>query len=275
MDQMPFDGVVVTMPNLSSTVLTNTPVSQAQYATALAPMKGAPFQKVKHNFVMVYAGNDPGVLGDWTIPAQNAKNLAAAAKDAGFEGIFYDGERYFGGSWDVPNGCNSTVAICQAAAFDRGSQVGAGFAAGWPGVTVLSTFGPWISDPRTINNVTANYNDVSWANEDHGPFVSGLDVGVNLVDGGELYTERTLSQFQSTSSWQRTLSPGVSVSHGVFDLGYRGVTMDVTQFGPTITLAKQTSDKYAWVYTEQHDWWGTGWPATRVPQTWVDAVRTS
>jgi hypothetical protein len=34
----------------------------------------------------------------------------------------------------------------------------------------------------------------------------------------------------------------------------------------------QAENELVWTYTEQHDWWGTGFPTTAVPADWKTAM---
>jgi hypothetical protein len=267
MDTMPFDGVVLTMGSLSSATLGATPISVAQYAANLGTLPT--LTRLRHNFVIVYAPAS-AYIGDWSVAASNAANLATAAKAAGFVGIVYDSERYFGGSDNWPTACALTLAECQTGARARGAQVGAAIRGVWPDAVILSLYGPWVSDPSACQNTGgAPCNDVSFANELMGPFVAGL----SAVDGGEVYTLRTPSQFAAFHAYQRSLSP--SAGFGVFDSPWLGVPMDEATWTTTLRNALAATDRYVWAYTERHDWWGTGWPSTPVPTSWVDATRAA
>ena len=276
-DAMPFDGVVVSVPGLSSTVLSGTPTTKDAYARALAPMKSTNFQNLKHNFVNVYAADDGGPLADWSVPAANLANLAAAAREAGFVGIAYDGERYFGGSHDWQRSCTATLAECVAASRANGQRVMDAARAVWPSVTMLSLFGPWVSHPDTCKNTGgATCNDISWANELFGPFVSGMvdsakGTDATVVDGGEIYTLRTPTQFELFGAWQKKVSPTISTSFGIYDQPWLGASMDAATWESTVRNALAASDRYVWAYTERYEWWGDG--GTPVPAEWVDATR--
>jgi hypothetical protein len=297
MEQMPFDGLTVAMPSLGSQVQRQSPVSYEQFKQALAPMAGIHFTRLKHNFVMVY--NTPGgdFFGDWSVPTQNFANLARAAHEAGFEGIFYDNEEYFGRTSDWPNGCpDHTLQQCQAQVMLRGQQVMQAMRAQWPAVRVMTTFGAWVSEPQTYSHLsgTVPYNDIAWANELMGPFDVGLVAGAagsdaEVIDGGEIYTARTPSQFSTIRSWQNdgmaassplipsalkpVWSSTVSSAFGVYDQPWIGVPMDSSIWTSTIANALAGTEQYVWLYTERYDWWGSGWPTTPVPAAWVDATR--
>lgn len=188
------------------------------------------------------------------------------------------------------------IAECRDRVRAVGKQAMAAMIAAWPGVVVLVFLGPYISEPKTAAFFAGHfpYNDVSAANQTLSSFVIGMveaTVGTEarVVDGGEFYTQRTPAQFERGYLWQKTelakasalfpsalvpeYSTAISVSFGVYDKPYIGTTMNPAIFEPTITNALKRADRYVWVYTEGHDWWGTGFPATKVPMEWVEAVR--
>ena len=300
MELLPYDGLTVAMPNgLSSKVQSQTPVTYEQFRTALAPMASTTFTKLKHNFVMVYSAPAGDVFGDWTIPATNMANLSKAAKEAGFAGLFYDNEEYFGAAMRYPGNCGAsrTVAVCQVQAQLRGKQLMDAARSNWADIEVLTTFGAWISDPGTPAALKGiPYNDIAWANQLSGPFVVGMVASAagtpaKIIDGGEIYTPRTTTQFATMKAWQKdgmatrsALIPAavkpqwnetVSAAFAIYDMPWIGVGMDVNTWQSTVTNALKTTEKYVWAYTERHDWWGRGWPSTPVPADWVTATRNA
>ena len=298
-DALPFDGITMVLPDdLSSRVQSQTPVSLQELRAALAPLADTTLRQVRHNFVMVYSAPAGDLFDDWTVPAQNFANLARAAREAGLEGLFYDVEEYFGDALRYPASCvDRDVVTCQAQAQQRGEQVMDGIRSGWPQATVLTTFGPWLSEPRTAENLSGvPYDDVSFANQLVGPFVVGMVASATgtratVVDGGEIYTPREKDQFATVKAWQEqgmpALSPlvperlqptwadTVSAAFGVYDQPWVGVDMDVDVWGTTLANALATTDEYVWAYTERYDWTGTGWPEEPVPDEWLDATRAA
>jgi hypothetical protein len=160
----------------------------------------------------------------------------------------------------------------------------------------MTSFGAWVSEPRTATALAGKvpYNDVSFANELKGSFNVGLAAGAvgtqaKVIDGGEIYTARTTAQFATIRAWQTTgmatsspLIPAslkpvwastVSPAFAVFDLPWLGVPMDSSIWTTTIANALSSTEQYVWLYTERYDWWGSGWPSTRVPAEWVDATK--
>jgi hypothetical protein len=295
MDTMPFDGLTISIPGLGDKVQRQAPVSYDQFRTALAPLVGLPATRLTHNYVTAYATPAGSVFSDWSVPVANFANLARAAREAGVEGIFFDNEAYYGSVYDFPGDCpGHTLVECQDQMRLRGRQVMDAMRAVWPGVRVLSAYGPWVSDPATARALSPYlpYNDVSWANELMGPFVVGLaqsaaGTAASVVDGGEIYSPRSTLQFGKVADWSRqgmaasplvptglaaswsqTLRPGVAI----YDQPWMGLPMDRATFASTIHNALLSDASVVWVYTERYDWWGSGWPSTPVPSDWVSAV---
>jgi hypothetical protein len=296
-DAKPFDGLVMTLP-ASSSIQRAEPVNQSELDDSLAPIASLSFANVRHNFVRVLA-TYAGSFDDYATPAANFRALAAAAKSAGLEGIFFDNEVYFpelGSVWG-PSACTTPdTPTCQSKARAAGKLVMSEMIAEWPNVTVIVPYGPWVSDAMTYDWFSGHfpYNDVAFANPYMGPFVVGMieaTVGsaATLVDGGEIYAIRALDDFEYAKNWmkwelpkQSTLIPSsladsygstVSVGFGVYDREFRGAAMSSSLWQTTLTNALAVSDRYVWAYTEEHDWWGVGWPqGGPPPQAWIDAT---
>lgn len=186
------------------------------------------------------------------------------------------------------------IAIVQS----RGRQVMDAIRSTWPAAKVMHFRGPWLSESATYTPTRFNGNNVAWANELNGPFVLGfvssaIGSQAQVIDGTELSTQRSLLDFQNVYRWAKTgfadfggrLLPSgdvtaqaykahISVAQEVFDRdalhGY--ATLPPEQLRDLITWAMQTSDSYAWLYTEAYDWRSTGWPTTRVTAPYVQAV---
>lgn len=297
METMPFDGVTISLPGLGDKVQRQSPVPYASFRDALAPLAQTRFTTMTHNFVTVYATPAGSVFDDWSVPVANFGNLARAAREAGAAGILYDNEEYFGSVSDFPGVCpGHTLVQCQDQARLRGRQVMDAMRQAWPDIKVMTLYGPWVSEPKTYDALSGvlPFNDVSHANELMGPFFVGLAESAagspaRVIDGGEIYSARTKAQFAAITSWQMagmparsslvppSLSPAwtsaVRPGVGVYDYPWLGAPMDVATMRSTVTNALSGGSAYVWVYTERHDWWGTGWPSTPVPASWVDAVR--
>ena len=250
----------------------------------------------------------------WNTVSANLAIYAQAAKATGmFDGIIMDTEYYGVGPnpWDYDTIAIPWVystsrpwtlpASAQAKSQLRGKQTMDAIRAAWPTVVALHFRGAEMSDHATFLTNNMGGNDTAWANELGGPFfVGAIESAANtsstVVDGGESYYQRSLLDFQNAYSWMKTrlatsggpivpagnvstasYNATVTVANQVFDRdmtnGYGNFT--ASQLQTLLTNARQATDKYLWLYTEQFDWRGTGWPLTPVPASYVDAVRAS
>lgn len=293
MDAMPFDGFVMTT-KLSGSVQSQTALSRAAFDAELAPYKKSTFKNLTKNFVLIRTTPAGSWFGDHTTPANNFGVVAASARDAGLHGIVFDNEAYSGPVFNDTYCAGNPIAECRDRVRAVGKQTMAAMIAAWPNVVVLVFLGPYISEPKTATFFSGYfpYNDVSAANRTLTSFIVGMveaTVGTSarVVDGGEIYTQRTPAQFERSYLWQKSelakesaLFPktldypaAISVSFGVYDQPWLGAAMSETIVEPTIINAMKRADRYVWFYTEKYDWWGTGNPKTKVPVEWVDAVR--
>ena len=250
----------------------------------------------------------------WNTVSANLAIYAQAAKATGmFDGIIMDTEYYGVGPnpWDYDTIAIPWVystsrpwtlpASAQAKSQLRGKQTMDAIRTAWPTVVALHFRGAEMSDHATFLSNNMGGNDTAWANELGGPFfVGAIESAANtsstVVDGGESYYQRSLLDFQNAYSWMKTrfatsggpivpagnvsaasYNATVTVANQVFDRdmtnGYGNFT--AAQLQTLLTNARQATDKYLWLYTEQFDWRGTGWPLTPVPASYVDAVRAS
>ncbi len=296
LEALPFDGLTIST-HLSHKVQSRTPVSYAQFRAALAPVKATKFKTLRHNFLMVYATPSGDVFANWSVPVNNFRNLARAARDAGFVGVFYDNEEYFGDALQYPRNCaQRKLTECQAQARLRGQQVMNAMRSQWPTVQVLAAHGPWVSDPRTPKHLPGvAYNDVSFANLLTGSFLVGLVQGAagtsaRVIDGGEIYTARTAKQFAAIKALQTRVFPAkstlvpkslrsrwgatVSAGFGVYDRRSGGSPMTAATWRTTLTNALAATDQYVWAYTERYNWTGHD-SAANVPRDWIAATRAA
>lgn len=300
MTQMPFDGVVIRMDNgLSAAVQRQDPISYETFKKALFPLKHANLKHMKRNFLIVYSTPAGDIFDSWSTPLSNYENVARAAREVGFEGIFFDNEEYFGNALDRRDNCGGGRADyqCRVQASHQGHQVMNAICSGWPEARVLIAHGPYIGDDKTADHLNAHgmhFNDIAWANTIRGDFAVGMasaTIGnsAQFIDGGEVYSARTPQNFKDLKHWQKEgfatqgslvpdhLAPhwaaNTSAAFGVYDSSPGVPPMEPDLWESTLTNALHATDRYVWAYTEKHDWWGIGHPGSSVPAAWVNATR--
>jgi len=301
LETQPFHGLVAYLRNdtsglnVTTSLMTTTPVSYTAIASVLAPMRGATFATLRENFGLVQGSRPPDFFDDWSVTIQNFANAALALKDAGLKGIVFDNEQYVSPWGNYPTGVkysSRTLAEYQVQARLRGRQVMQAMTAQFPGLAILTLHGPTISEPLVPQPLFPLW---CMANELQGPFFSGMAEGLPSgalnIDGGELYHLRTADEFLRAYTWRKyTLPsdaincafippalrpswPGLSsISFGVYDRPFGGAAMDPTILRSTLANALRQADRYVWFYTE-----GATFllPASQggASATWVGAVR--
>lgn len=304
LESQPFHGIVAylrddsTGTNATTRVMTGTAISQSSIASVLAPMAGQTWTTLTKNFGLIQGSSPPDVFDDWSVVVQNFKNAAAALRAAGFVGICFDNEQYAAPWGDYPTGARyySTRSLndYRAQMRLRGRQVMEAMVSVFPDIAVITLHGPSVSEP----NAPAALEFPQWqsGNELLGPYFAGFMEGVGgsaalNVDGGELYTLRTASQFLSTYNWRKFDEPSaavnspfiptslrtawtekISISYGVYDRPFSGASMSSSILATTLTNALRQADHYVWFYTEQYTYLRPS-SAGGAPADWVNAVR--
>lgn len=158
-------------------------------------------------------------------PSRKRRNYAAAtSRISGFDGIMIDTEYYgsctnpweYGSTtnpWYYSTSAGATPgrspAEAQAKVQVRGRQVMDAIRANWPAAKVMFFHGAWVSEPASFSPTRFDGNNVAWANELVGPFVIGfvssaLRSEAQVIDGTELYTQRSLTDFQHVHRWAKS-----------------------------------------------------------------------
>jgi hypothetical protein len=306
LETQPFNGLVAylrndsTGANATQGVMTGNPISQATIASILAPMKGLAWTNLTNNFGLVQGSTPPDVYDDWSVPIQNFANCAAALRDAGMTGICFDNEQYAAPWGDYPAGAKyyqqHSLDDYRAQMRLRGQQVMAAMVAVFPNIVVITLHGPYISEPAAP--AALGFPQWQSGNMLLGPYYAGFMEGVGTsaalnVDGGELYTLRTPSDFLGTYNWRKFDEPSdavnspvippadravwsqrISISYGVYDQPFGGAPMDASILQTTLTNALAQADHYVWFYTERATFLLPP-SAGGASADWVNAVRTA
>jgi hypothetical protein len=250
-----------------------------------------------------------------TIANNLAAYAQAARQVGGFDGIMVDTEYYGTGPnpWDYDTiaipwtyGASRPWTLPPAAkalAQRRGKQITDAIKQAWPTAVLFHFRGAELSDPASFTEDRMMGNQVAWANELAGPFFMGAvesaaGSSLTLVDAGESYRQRTPAQFANAYRWLKTgladsngpivpsgaVTPAiykatVTVASHLFDRdmnnGYANFTAADVAGLLSMAMNPTVTDRYVWLYTEQHDWRGTGWPQSPVPTTFTNAITTA
>lgn len=305
-DALPFDGTTFRIP-ASFDIHSPTAVSVERLREEFAPYAQLQMTHVTSHWLIIYA-SPAGPITDYQTVVDNFTNLAQVAGEAGIAGIFYDTEEYLGDTWSLDVlGPDRPEQDVLAETRARGHAMALAIAERWPEAQILITLGPWIAEPLSaaapyLGEACVHDNglvyDIAWANQGMGAFTVGLALGslessLTFIDGAEIYTQRTLADWQRSYDWIKqgfathsALVPAASkaayaqqveVAQAPYDFPgtYRckGPTT-VADWQLDIENALKTSDSIAWAYSERFEWVGnlySGKPAP--PQDWLEATR--
>lgn len=301
LETLPFDGIAVYMrtpdgaDNITLDAMTNKPLGYLAIARVLAPIKGVQFTNLTHNFAAVLSGRPPDFFNDWTQIIRNFADLARAAREIGLKGIYFDNENYFDKWANYPAGVEFpavTLKDYQDQARMRGRQMMEAMVSQFPDIVVLSTHGPYISEPKSPAPLFPQWSST---NQLMGPFFCGFLEGAGkkatVVDGGKLYHLRTPKEFQESYAWRKTgiaaekvdcpfipaplrqtWAQRVNVAFGLYDKPVANSDMVPEILKPTLVSALRQSDRYTWLCIERFSFLK---PAKDggAADFWVNAVR--
>jgi hypothetical protein len=250
-----------------------------------------------------------------TITNNLAVYAQAAREVGTFDGIMIDTEYYGTGPnpWDYDTipipwtyGASrpwTLPAAAKALAQARGKQTTDAIKQAWPTAVIFHFRGAELSDPASFTEDHMMGNQVAWANELAGPFFLGAvesaaGSGLTVVDAGESYRQRSPAQFANAYHWLKTgvadsdgpIIPSGAVTAAVYkqtvtvashvfdrDMDHSYANFSAAEVANLLAMAMNptVTDRYVWIYTEQHDWRGSGWPNSAVPDQYTKAINSA
>lgn len=277
--------------------------AEAELKSAVDDLKATPFRRFTHNFLRFNtAPGDLDWFDDHAAIRQNARLAAWAAREGKCAGVLFDVEEYQGRLFTYAKRRDAKTKTWDEYATQarrRGRETMEAFQEGFPGLTVLLTFGH--SLPRT----TSDEGKAALAEADYGllaPFLDGLVEaargGAKIVDGFELsYGYKDKEQFDKG---YRLMKEGVlpivaepdkykqvvSAGFGLWlDYDWRKQEWDTAElarnyftpesFGASLRQALARSDEYVWVYTETPRWWSAEGKRVNLPEAYEAAIRNA
>jgi hypothetical protein len=294
MESKPFDGCVFDIKYLKDGKAEGAFVSEAWGHRAFTPtdvqsarddLRATPFKRFTENFLRFDV--TPGDV-DWfddagfKVVAGNAKLAAGVARDGRARGILFDIEEYAFPLFTYPKQSHAkdkSWTDYSRQARLRGAQIMRAFQDGYPGLTVLFTFG------YTLPYAYTNHDPAKLAAARYGllaPFLDGMldaaDPQTKLVDGYESsYAYQSAPQFAAARrEFETGVLPYVAnpdryrarfrLGFGLWlDENWRKLGWDASdpsknyftpaKFQAAATLALHASDEYVWIYTEKPRWW--------------------
>lgn len=296
----PFDGCVFhanakrlngAVENFSWRFWSKSAFTEGDLAGAFEDLKAARFERFRHNFLRVNTTPaDLDWFDDFEPILNNARLAGKLAREGNARGILFDVEQYEGPLFDYKKQrdakSRSWDEYAQQARH-RGQEVMSAFQKGYPGLTVLLTFGPSLVDrqARRLGVDPKETPDALLV-----PFLEGMAGAVEspseLIDGHELsYGYREPREFDDALATVRRLTPKLQAGFGLWlDYDWREKGWDVddpsrNHFSPerfevALRAALERTDGIVWVYTETPRWWtAEGGPAVKLPTAYVEAIR--
>jgi hypothetical protein len=230
---------------------------------------------------------------------QNARLAARLARLGRSAGIALDTEQYEGRLFDYARQRDAggrSFADYSAQARRRGRELMEAFEEGYPGLTLLLSFGH-----SYVYWLGFNFNKAPPDNP-YGllaPFVDGLVEGARaarIVDGHERsYWFKEPERFRGAYQLMRDAVPRIAADPASYrrklSFGF-GIWMDYewrrfgwntadprrNYFSPqalyvSARAALETADEYVWIYTEQPRWWSPGGGPVKLPSAYDAALR--
>lgn len=310
MEKTPFDGCVFhanviekdgEVANLAWLGWGRRGFSIEQLTPAINDLKATRFDRFSDNFLRFNTTPaDLDWFDDFGSILANAGLAARVAREGNARGILFDVEQYQGKLFEYKKQRDASTKPWPEYASQarrRGFEVMTSFRRGYPGLTVLLTFGhsyPWKQSQAGKTPLPdCEYGLLA-------PFLDGMVEatveGAKLVDAHELsYGYRDLARFDEA---RKTILEGVlpivdrpdsyrkaiSVGFGLWldydwpKYGWNEVDTGKNYFTPaafeaSTRKALELADEYVWIYTEKPRWWTDQGPPTALPSAYVEALR--
>lgn len=299
MERTPFDGCVFHAfgrgsggepINLTWSFWGRRGFTREEFAGPRADLAATSFGRFRHNFLRVNTTPaDLDWFDDFASIVVNARLAAALARDGHARGVLLDTEAYEKSLFHYSKQARAKDRSWDeyaAQARRRGSEVMAAFQEGFPGLTVLLTFGPSYARAQTDDGKRP------LAETEYGllvPFVEGMVEavrgGATIVDGHEpSYGYREPGRFDAALRNVRAASPRLEAGFGIWlDFDWRRHGWDERDpsrnyftpdgFERAARAALERSDGIVWVYTETPRWWTDRGGPAKLPAAYPEALR--
>lgn len=297
-ENSPYDGVVFSVGDISDEIFAGIPLEQSRIDRAFERMTPNTFSREMQNFVKL---NVHGNTGDAQyegehidILVDNVKRFARAANAAGFAGIAFDNEAYYGRNiWEWSSNADESICPgktreeCQDIVRTAGYKVIRAILEEWNTVKIMPFFGMWLRNEGSWDVIQANSIHNRWYNENQlqADFLVGLYGGIHdrktwdagctaeYIDGGEIYSLMEREQFRVIGDHLRNELPmqstqflyylresyaqNVKIGFGIYD--FRNEMFGIApwtsdQWKTAISNAVKEAD-YIWLYPEIYDFW--------------------
>lgn len=307
MEQRPFDGLVVRLP-VGYAVLKHAAYPGSAFTQDQLDLAATKFTKLTENFVIMWSTPEDGwdwfSDSDWASAEQNIRNFARTARAGGFKGIFFDTEPYGNNAWSYlsqPGRSAKSFAQYQAQVRLRGAQFMRAIQEELPGATLFLTWGfAYVQRHAPLDTVQRQSYLQTFPYGLLPVFLAGVFDAIGptgqVIDGNEdSYFYLSSGTFDSNRqdfkltvpveidpTNQNKFQTQYSYGNAVFVDGIMNLWNSARFFGyflssdderlklleHNIYHALRTSDQFAWVYSNNMDWW-----KGQIPANVEDTVR--
>jgi hypothetical protein len=290
----PFNGLIFDIETptdsrgLSWRIFSDQRVDQAMLDQLLVDLDGIEWGRLTDNFLRVNTYTTLDWFDDYSATVENLEAVARLANQLGFNGIMLDTEQYPGvivfEYAQQSNRDQYTYEEYDAQAFQRGQEVMQALNRGYPGITVLYTFGLTVGSQRDAPRDLSQHR--------YGllmPFIEGMmaaaDDGTILVDafeGSYIYQheDQFLAAYKLIKGLTRDFYARDPERYGEKMQAGFGLWLDHNycnepgltpqncpsgftpeMFADAVGYALRYSDRYVWIYSQGVNWYtGEGIP---------------
>jgi hypothetical protein len=299
MQRSPFDGCVFHANgrakdgetlNLTWRFWSRRAFTPEEFAAPKSDLATTDFGRFRHNFLRVnVTPGDVDWFDDFQTVLGNARLAAGLAREGRCAGVLLDTEAYEKNLFHYPSRVRARSRSWDeyaAQARLRGREVMESFQNGYPGLTVMLTFGP-----SAIRHEVARSRKPEKETDSGllGPFVDGMADAVRdgstIIDGYELsYGYREAKQFGDALKSIRQCSPKLQAGFGLWlDYDWRKHGWQVADpsrnhfspeaFETSVRAALERSDAVVWIYSETPRWWTDDGETRALPAVYDQALR--
>jgi hypothetical protein len=280
----PFDGCVFHVTGLTWEAWGRRALDPSRFEDAVADLRAARPARFTERFLRVnVTPADLDWFDDFAPVVANARLAARIARRGHVRGLLLDVEQYQGQLFDYRRQRYAKSQPWENYAIRtrrRGREVMEAFQAGYPGLTLFLSFG------HSLPFVQSQHGRLPLADVSYGllaPFIDGLLDGARgstrIVDGYEisygfthlphfdeartLVKEGVLPVVGNPEAYRRRvdLAFGLWMDYDWRHLGFDPESPEKNHFSPerwaaSLARAREVSDEYVWIYTEEVRWWG-------------------
>lgn len=312
MERTPFDGCVFhaaavspagAVENFTWLGWGKRTFTRAELQGAIDDLRATPFRRFTENFLRFNTTPaDLDWFDDFGAVLANARLAAEVAREGNCRGILFDVEEYQGRLFTYAHQRDAKTRSWDeyaAQARGRGRAVMEAFQEGFPGLTVLLTFGHSYALIRS-----ERLGGKPLAEVDYGllaPFLDGLvdaaKGSTRLVDGHEpSYGYREAARFDEAlarirdkvpatvaadpEAYRRAVTAGFGLwmdyiwpTHGWDTADPSRNYFTPEAFEASLRAALERADRYVWIYTETPRWWTPEGGPAKLPPAYEAAVR--